>query len=179
MSTLSDLGYSDSEVARAASAFQPVSGRFEPVAGCRRVIVDYAHTPDALARILRDVRELDNSARLTVVFGCGGDRDSAKRPQMGAIAVSLADDVIVTSDNPRSEDPDAIIADVLSGVSDHSRVTRETDRRAAIALALTRANDNDIVVIAGKGHETTQDIGGVLTAFDDRVVAKEIMEELC
>jgi len=112
------------------------------------------------------------------VFGCGGDRDREKRPQMGSAAVAGADRVVVTSDNPRGEDPMSIIAAIVEGVAerDRSRIVVEPDRRLAIGLALAGAHHGDVVVIAGKGHETTQTIGAAVLDFDDRVVARELME---
>ncbi|MFZ9427528.1 MAG: glutamate ligase domain-containing protein, partial [Ilumatobacteraceae bacterium] len=112
-------------------------------------------------------------------FGCGGDRDKMKRPMMGETAAGLADGVVVTSDNPRSEDPEAIIASIVAGVPDHLRhrlLGVEPDRRAAISLALRSASAGDVVIIAGKGHERTQSIGGEVVDFDDRVVARELLE---
>jgi len=144
------------------------------------VFVDYAHTPDALERVLRTARKLTHG-RLGVVFGCGGDRDRGKRPLMGAIAARLADRVWVTSDNPRSEEPGAIIAEVASGVRsvwpDLDRCATIPDRRAAIGAALAWARPEDLVVIAGKGHETYQIIGRDSFPFDDRAVARQFLRE--
>jgi UDP-N-acetylmuramoyl-L-alanyl-D-glutamate--2,6-diaminopimelate ligase len=149
-----------------------VPGRFEPVDEGQdfTVLVDYAHTPEALDNVLRAVREL-TEARLHVVFGAGGDRDRAKRPLMGRAAATLADRVIVTSDNPRSEDPEAILDDILEGTG--PGVEREVDRGRAIALALEAAGPGDVVVIAGKGHEQGQEFeGGRKEPFDDASVAR-------
>ena len=134
------------------------------------MVVDYAHTPDGIEQVLTAARAVA-PGRVFIVFGCGGDRDHAKRPAMGAVAARLADHVVVTSDNPRSEDPAAIISDVIDGVAaaDRGKVTVEPDRRAAIALALGEAGAADVVVVAGKGHETTQTIGDQVLPFDDRV----------
>jgi UDP-N-acetylmuramoyl-L-alanyl-D-glutamate--2,6-diaminopimelate ligase len=161
----------------------PVPGRFErlePPGGGNGVIavVDYAHTPDGLEQVLTAAREISRG-RVLLVFGCGGDRDHAKRPRMGAVAARLADRVVVTSDNPRSEAPAAIIADVVAGVPPNGRalVSVEPDRAAAIALALDAAADGDVLVVAGKGHETTQTIGDRVTEFDDRVVVRRLMED--
>ena len=151
----------DLEVARAALAeADRVPGRFEPVDEGQpfTVLVDYAHTPEALENVLRAARELADKGRLHVVFGAGGDRDRAKRPLMGRAAAELADRVIVTSDNPRSEDPEAIIAAILEGTGEG--VERETDRRRAIALAVEGAAPGDVVVVAGKGHEQGQEFEG-------------------
>src|SRR5262249_12817327 len=141
------------------------------------VVVDYAHTPDGLDQVLRAGRELvGDNHRLLVVFGCGGGRDTAKRPLMGEIATRLADRAVLTSDNPRSEDPLAIIDQVRAGVVHHERLVVEPDRAAAIAMAIDDASAGDLVVIAGKGHETGQDVGGVVREFDDRVVARQLLD---
>src|SRR3954471_17146668 len=152
-----------------------VPGRFEPVEEGQEftVLVDYAHTPEALANVLRAAREITRG-RLHVVFGAGGDRDRAKRPLMGAAASELADRVIVTSDNPRSEDPDTIVDEVLAGTSGDAE--REVDRRRAIALAIESAEPGDVVVIAGKGHEQGQEFeAGRKEPFDDVTVAREAL----
>jgi len=142
------------------------------------VIVDYAHTPDGLEQLIAAGRRVDPGGRILLVFGCGGDRDHAKRPQMGAVAVRLADWVAVTSDNPRSERPLAIIDEVLYGMlpAERAEVAVEPDRRAAIALALDAARPGDLVLVAGKGHETTQTIGDEVFEFDDRAVVRELLE---
>jgi UDP-N-acetylmuramoyl-L-alanyl-D-glutamate--2,6-diaminopimelate ligase len=157
-----------------------VPGRFEPVDAGQEfaVLVDYAHTPDSLENVLQAARGLLTDAgqggRLHVVFGCGGDRDRGKRPQMGEIAARLADRVIVTSDNPRSEDPDAIVREILEGAGD--RVEHDVDRRRAIATAIGGARAGDVVVIAGKGHEQGQEFeGGRKIPFDDVTVAREAL----
>jgi UDP-N-acetylmuramoyl-L-alanyl-D-glutamate--2,6-diaminopimelate ligase len=152
----------------------PVPGRFEPVDEGQdfAVLVDYAHTPDSLENVLRAAREIC-SGRLHVVFGAGGDRDRGKRPLMGEIAQRLADHVVVTSDNPRSEDPEAIIAEILAGAGE---VAWMVDRREAIAETIASAQPGDVVVIAGKGHEQGQEFaGGYKVPFDDRVVAREVL----
>jgi len=136
------------------------------------IFVDYAHTDDALSNVLRTLREIA-ARRLIVVFGCGGDRDRAKRPLMGRIAATLADQAIVTSDNPRTEDPLAIIAEITAGMAGHDYLV-EPDRRAAIARALAVAQAGDIVVIAGKGHETYQETNHRVTAFDDRAEVRSL-----
>ena len=143
------------------------------------VLVDYAHTPDSLENALRAARGVA-SGRVLVVFGCGGDRDRGKRPLMGEIAARLADQSVVTSDNPRSEDPEAIIAEIVAGVPGERRasVAVEPDRRAAIGLALGAARAGDVVVIAGKGHEQGQIIGDRRLPFDDREVAAEGLRAL-
>ena len=154
------------QAAKALHALPPVPGRMERYARDGVVaIVDYAHTPDALANVLRATRETMDGGKLFVVFGCGGDRDAGKRPQMGTIASNLADVVIVTNDNPRSEDPEAIAREILAGAPN---AEVELDRRAAIRAAIKRARKGDVVVVAGKGHEDYQIIGGARTHFDDR-----------
>ena len=162
------LGIPPLTVAEGLGALTSVRGRFEAVdAGADfTVLVDYAHTPDGLAKALSAAREI-TSGRLIVVFGAGGDRDHGKRPAMGEAASRLADLAILTSDNPRTEDPMAIIDDVAAGAADGRPLTREPDRRAAITMALSLAKDGDMVVIAGKGHETGQDFGSRVEPFDD------------
>ncbi|WP_217913051.1 UDP-N-acetylmuramoyl-L-alanyl-D-glutamate--2,6-diaminopimelate ligase [Miltoncostaea marina] len=172
------LGLPHEAVAAGIAAVAGVPGRFEAVEGGQPfpVIVDYAHTPDSLDNVLRAARDLVGGGRLIAVFGCGGDRDRGKRPQMGEVARRLADVVVVTSDNPRSEDPDAIIAEILAGARGAADLVVEPDRRAAIAAAIGRAGRGDVVVVAGKGHEQGQERDGVVTPFDDRRVAREILE---
>jgi UDP-N-acetylmuramoyl-L-alanyl-D-glutamate--2,6-diaminopimelate ligase len=155
-----------------------VPGRFEPVDAGQpfAVLVDYAHTPDSLENVLSAARGLAGDGRLHVVFGCGGDRDRGKRPLMGEIARRLADRVIVTSDNPRSEEPEAIISEILGGSG--ADVEHDADRRRAIELALGTAQPGDVVVIAGKGHEQGQEFaGGHKIPFDDVTVARELLGE--
>ncbi len=180
--TAEALGIDRATIAAGLAALEPVPGRFEHIDAGQRfdVVVDYSHKPDAMRGVLEAARASVGGGRVIVVFGCGGDRDHEKRPVMGAIAGELADSVVVTSDNPRSEDPLEIIASVLSGVPGEyrRRATSEPDRRAAIALALAQANDGDIVVVAGKGHETTQTIGTTVTEFDDRAVVRMLLENL-
>jgi UDP-N-acetylmuramoyl-L-alanyl-D-glutamate--2,6-diaminopimelate ligase len=157
------------------AALGNVPGRLERVPNERgiHVFVDYAHTPDALVQVLRALRALD-AQRVITVFGCGGDRDAGKRPLMGAAASAASDLVVVTSDNPRSEDPDAIIRDIVPGVTGAFAV--EADRRKAIAHAIAAAAPGDVVLVAGKGHETTQTVGTAVLPFDDRVVARECLQ---
>jgi UDP-N-acetylmuramoyl-L-alanyl-D-glutamate--2,6-diaminopimelate ligase len=176
MAIISTLGAADEQIAAAMARVLGVPGRFEVVANDGVVvIVDYAHTPEGLRRLLADVRRLAPHGRIVTVFGAGGDRDRAKRPEMGTVVTSFSDLSIVTSDNPRSEAPDAIIDAIMSGVVAGGAVRRETDRRRAIAAAIAFATPGDVIVIAGKGHETTQTIGDVVTEFDDRVVALELL----
>ncbi|MCW3001011.1 MAG: UDP-N-acetylmuramoyl-L-alanyl-D-glutamate--2,6-diaminopimelate ligase [Conexibacter sp.] len=171
------LGVDDATVAAALSGAGGVPGRFEPVDAGQRfaVIVDYSHKPDALHNVLRTARELA-TGRLIVVVGAGGDRDRGKRPLMGAAAAKHADTVILTSDNPRSEDPESIIMAMAEGAGGGDEVLRIVDRRAAIERAIGLATEGDVVLIAGKGHETYQEVaGGVKLPFDDREVAREAL----
>ncbi len=175
LSTASELGLSDEDAARAISHVPGVPGRMEVVrASDPTVIIDYAHTPDGLERLLRDTRELA-TGRLIVVFGCGGDRDRSKRAVMGEIATQYADLTVLTSDNPRHENPETILDEIERGCKAGTSWRRLTDRRAAIASALSDAGTGDVVVIAGKGHESTQTIGDVATPFDDRLIAAELV----
>jgi UDP-N-acetylmuramoyl-L-alanyl-D-glutamate--2,6-diaminopimelate ligase len=175
MAILVELGADEGRIAAAMSDVAPVPGRFEVVHhGDFTVIVDYAHTPQGLERLLRSVREL-SAGRVLTVFGCGGERDVAKRPEMGRIASQLSDVTLVTSDNPRSESPDAIIDAIVAGVVAPAVVVREVDRRTAIARALASAVAGDVVVVAGKGHETTQVFGDRVVAFDDREVVRDVL----
>jgi len=179
------LGVAPAVAGGALAVLPTIPGRFESVtlddgtAPPCTVVVDYAHTPDGLTEVLASARSVvADDAAVIVVFGCGGDRDHAKRPAMGAAAVAGADRVIITSDNSRREDPAAIIDDIEQGVGPHygDRVTAQPDRRLAIGDALHIARPGDIVVIAGKGHETTQDLGTDIVAFDDRAVARSFLE---
>jgi UDP-N-acetylmuramoyl-L-alanyl-D-glutamate--2,6-diaminopimelate ligase len=171
------LNLRDDAIVDGVWKLEGVPGRFEAVDEGQpfTVLVDYAHTPDSLQNVLHAARRL-TEARLICVFGCGGDRDRTKRPLMGRIASELADHVIVTSDNPRSEEPNAIIAEILAGAD--PRVEVEPDRRAAIAQAVDAAGPGDVVVIAGKGHEQGQEIKGRKIPFDDREVAREALRRL-
>lgn len=151
---------------------QSVRGRFERVGTAKpTVIVDYAHKPDALEKLLHAVRDIAGERRVKIVFGCGGDRDRGKRPEMGEIAARLADDVIVTSDNPRTEKPQAIIDEIVKGIP-AGRCTEIADRGQAIARTIAEAGDDDVIVIAGKGHETYQLVGDQVNHFDDREEAE-------
>jgi UDP-N-acetylmuramoyl-L-alanyl-D-glutamate--2,6-diaminopimelate ligase len=142
------------------------------------VVVDYAHTDDALRNVLKTARELTRD-RLIVVFGCGGDRDRSKRPLMGEAAGELADLVVLTSDNPRSEDPALIMNDVMVGLQRTGRTyIAEVDREAAIRKALTEAHEGDVVVLAGKGHETYQILKDRTIPFDDHAVARRVLRDL-
>jgi UDP-N-acetylmuramoyl-L-alanyl-D-glutamate--2,6-diaminopimelate ligase len=154
--------------------FGGVSGRMEVVSESPLVIVDFAHTPDGMEQVLNALKEKD----VLVVFGAGGDRDRSKRPLMGRVAASLAKRVYVTSDNPRFEDPDSIIADILSGIEDQSNVFVDVNRRNAIKQALSDRSGDEVVLILGKGDETFQIIYDQNLPFDDRIVAKELLKEI-
>ncbi len=170
------LGVDDATIARALPEIPRVPGRFEPVDEGQpfAVLVDYAHTPDSLENVLVAARELTPDGRVLVVFGCGGDRDRGKRPIMGRIAEQHADLAIVTSDNPRSEGPEAIIAEVLAGMSEGAEAI--VDRREAIGRAVERARPGDVLVVAGKGHEQGQEYAdGRKVPFDDVTVAREAL----
>lgn len=160
-------------IRQALESMSPPPGRLEPIEEGQPfgVTVDYAHTPEGLRNVIATVREF-TSGRLIIVFGCGGDRDRTKRPQMGALASAMSDVCIVTSDNPRSEDPEAIIADILEGVEDRERCRVVVDRKQAIEEAVRLAEPTDFVLIAGKGHETEQVLKGRTLHFDDREVAR-------
>jgi UDP-N-acetylmuramoyl-L-alanyl-D-glutamate--2,6-diaminopimelate ligase len=153
-----------------------VPGRMQPVTEGQdfAVLIDYAHTPDSLENVLRSAREL-TGGRIVCVFGAGGDRDRGKRPLMGAAAARLAHEVIVTSDNPRSEDPQAIIAEIMAGLEGRGNVRVEPDRAAAITLAVELADSGDVVVIAGKGHEQGQELADRTIPFDDATVARQAL----
>jgi UDP-N-acetylmuramoyl-L-alanyl-D-glutamate--2,6-diaminopimelate ligase len=168
------------DAAHALSLSRAASGRMETFGGRGRTplaIVDYAHTPDALAKALRAAR-LHCRGQLRVVFGCGGDRDAGKRPLMGRIAAELADDIIVTDDNPRSEDPARIVADIIAGVAPRAPLVIEHDRALAIRMALQRSGPEDVVLIAGKGHEDYQIHGSVRRAFRDQAVVSAELARL-
>jgi UDP-N-acetylmuramoyl-L-alanyl-D-glutamate--2,6-diaminopimelate ligase len=176
------LGHDLAEAARALTGAEQVPGRFEAIDEGQpfAVVVDYAHTPDSLENVLGAARRI-TPERLISVFGCGGDRDREKRPLMGRAGAELSDVAVVTSDNPRSEDPGAIIDQIRQGIPEdpHAEVVVEQDRRQAIAAALGRADEGDSVVIAGKGHEQGQEFeGGRKVPFDDRDVAREELRRL-
>jgi UDP-N-acetylmuramyl-tripeptide synthetase len=172
------LGVSLQDAAQVCTVLTPVPGRMQRIGGRDEplIVVDYAHTPDALDKALATLRRLttQRGGRLVVVFGCGGDRDARKRPLMGRIAAQRADEVVITSDNPRSEDPERIAVEVLHGVADEARrhVHTVLDRRQAVAQTIAQAGASDVVLLAGKGHEDHQDIQGVRHAFSDAVEAQ-------
>ncbi|MEP6634689.1 MAG: cyanophycin synthetase, partial [Luteimonas sp.] len=172
------LGETPDVIATTLAALQPIAGRMNRLGGdgiAPLVVIDYAHTPDALQQALTSLR-VHARGRLVCVFGCGGERDRGKRPQMAAIAESNADAVIVTDDNPRGENGDDIVADILAGFAHPQAVAVQRDRAMAIARAIGQAGAHDIVLIAGKGHEPYQEIDGVRHIFDDTDVAKSVLE---
>ena len=174
------LGIPVYQVREILQRIRSVGGRFAQIASPAgwSAIIDYAHTPDALEKVLRAVHDLfaaSKRGRIITVFGCGGNRDRGKRPAMAAIATELSDITIITSDNPRHEDPEAIINEVIAGVGKGSHVYREVDRKKAIMKALTIAQHGDVVLIAGKGHEDYQIIGGEKIHFSDREIVEEYL----
>ena len=174
---LSALGFSFEQIQHALAQVQPVVGRMNRLGGGANaplIVVDYAHTPDALEQALTSLRA-HSAGKLICVFGCGGERDPGKRPQMGSIAERLADRVIVTDDNPRNEDGNAIVAQILDGFARPQAAVVQRDRAQAIAQALREAQPGDVVLIAGKGHEPYQEIAGVKHVFDDIDVARQAL----
>lgn len=184
LTTAVELGVDPAVAVSGLAGVTGVPGRFQVVRSDHAeqrgitVVVDYAHTPDGLTELLRSARSIARRS-VVVVFGCGGERDRPKRPEMGRAAASLADRVIVTSDNPRREDPQAIVDDVIAGVEPEyrRRVVTDTDRRSAIRTALAAAEAGDVVVIAGKGHERVQELADRTVEFDDVGVAAALLEE--
>jgi UDP-N-acetylmuramoyl-L-alanyl-D-glutamate--2,6-diaminopimelate ligase len=172
--SLMAAGYSSEAVVSVMAQLKPAPGRMEVVNTEPTVIVDYAHTPDALENVLVTLNKV-KTGRMIVVFGCGGDRDKLKRPIMGKIARDNAELVFLTSDNPRHEDPEQILADIQAGVGTGSGIECIVDREKAIARALATAEKEDIVVIAGKGHEAYQQTGDVRVAFSDQAVVRKLM----
>lgn len=173
-------GLSPDAIVPTLETFPGVPGRFESINQGQPfgVVVDYAHTPDGLQNVLQTAKDFVRG-RLLVVFGCGGDRDRSKRPIMGRLAADLADVAIVTSDNPRTETPEAIIEEILKGIRERdNRIEVEPDRRKAIYRAIELARPGDMVIIAGKGHEPYQEINGVKHPFDDRLIAREALRKL-
>jgi UDP-N-acetylmuramoyl-L-alanyl-D-glutamate--2,6-diaminopimelate ligase len=175
---LGAIGESFDRIVDAVEALEPVNGRMNRIGGVEGlplVVVDYAHTPDALEQAITALRA-HCAAKLICVFGCGGERDAGKRPQMGDIAERLADIAIVTDDNPRGEDGDAIVSQILAGMKQPQYATVLRDREAAIRAALGMARPGDVVLIAGKGHETYQEGATGKRAFDDMAVARAALE---
>ena len=161
----------------AVESFPQVPGRLQRVPNQRdlHILVDYAHTPDALEKVLSALRECVREGRLLTLFGCGGDRDRRKRPEMGRVAQRYSDLVVVTSDNPRHEDPEQIIADILAGMAPSEKLIVEKDRRRAIAAVIAAGRPGDLLLIAGKGHESYQQVGDRKLPFDDVQVVKEVL----
>ena len=175
------LGADKEEVLRVLSMLESVNGRFEALRSEDGVtaIVDYAHTPDALQNVIDTINDIRGGAsRLFVVVGCGGNRDKTKRPEMAQIAVRGGNQAILTSDNPRGERPDAILDDMVAGLEPTDRYLRIADRREAIRTAVMLAAAGDVILIAGKGHETYQEIEGVKHHFDDREQVREAFDTL-
>jgi len=174
--TLVRLGYSASEVGNALAVVTPAPGRMQHIQGEPAVVVDYAHTPDALEKTLLALRPFANKrqGKLWVVFGCGGDRDRSKRPLMGAVAAAKADFVVITSDNPRSENPESILQEICTGIDrpELGKIHVEVDRMLAIEFAIFKASARDVVLLAGKGHESTQTIGTRVIAHSDAQCAE-------
>ena len=176
-STAVELGIPKDEVLTALSTLESAPGRLEVIM-CPRdlaVVIDYAHTPDALENVLETLRAVAPKRELVCLFGCGGDRDRSKRPEMAAIAEKLADKVIVTSDNPRTEDPEAIIAEIMSGFKSTRKVVKITSREDAIRAAVQFATPGSTILLAGKGHETYQIIGTEKKHFDEREIVKSVL----
>ena len=174
------LEYSSAAIERAMSTLRPVPGRMELVSESDapvHVVVDYAHTPAALEQALDSLRE-HTPQRIWCVFGCGGERDPGKRPEMGAIADRLADNIVLTNDNPRAEDPLQILRQIESGIERH-KAERIPDRREAIEFAIRQADSGDLILVAGKGHETTQVVGPERIPFSDQTVVANLLEEIC
>jgi UDP-N-acetylmuramoyl-L-alanyl-D-glutamate--2,6-diaminopimelate ligase len=181
--TAVELGLESLEVLRLLSELESVSGRFQFIIskGNITAIVDYAHTPDALENVLKTINDIrTKNEQLITVVGCGGDRDKIKRPIMADIASTLSDKIIITSDNPRTENPETIIAEMEQGVAPQNfkKTVSISDRKQAIKAACQLAQANDIILIAGKGHETYQEINGVRHDFDDMQIVKEMLDQL-
>ena len=181
--TAVELGLESLEVLRLLSELESVSGRFQYIVskGNITAIVDYAHTPDALENVLKTINDIrTKNEQLITVVGCGGDRDKTKRPIMADIAATLSDKLIITSDNPRTENPETIIAEMEHGVAPQNfkKTVSNSDRKQAIKAACQLAQANDIILIAGKGHETYQEINGVRHDFDDMKIVKEMLDQL-
>jgi UDP-N-acetylmuramoyl-L-alanyl-D-glutamate--2,6-diaminopimelate ligase len=175
------MGYQNEEVKKALEASAGAAGRLERVEGSGieghpAILVDYAHTPDALENVASTLADIKTEGRtLHIIFGCGGNRDKTKRPKMAAIAETYGDNVTVTSDNPRNEDPDAIIDEIMQGFDNPGSITRITDRKKAIEQAIEDADANTMILIAGKGHETYQEVAGKRHDFDDRAIARSAL----
>jgi len=180
LATLRALGVRLADAAAVVPHLTAVPGRMQRVGDgveAPQIVVDYAHTPDALEKVLGALKPLAaaRGGRLVCLFGCGGDRDATKRPLMGAIAAHGADRVVVSSDNPRSENPAAIIAGIVAGIADRSHTDVIEDRRTAIATAVIEASPRDVILLAGKGHEDYQEIAGVRQPFSDLIEATQAL----
>ena len=172
------LGFDEDAILKGIAALEQLPGRVEVISGRgRSAVIDYAHTPDALRRLLTDMREL-TGRRLISVFGCGGDRDRGKRPEMGRIAAELSDLIFITSDNPRTEDPERIIEEILGGVPVGSNHVVEPDRERAIERAVAASEEGDLIVVAGKGHEDYQILGTRKIHFDDREIVRKLLGDI-
>jgi len=173
------VGVDSATIVEALQQMAPVPGRFETIASTSGpvVVIDYAHTPEALTTVLTAARSLAGGKKVLLVFGCGGNRDHGKRPLMGAAAQKGADLCFVTSDNPRDEPPRGVIEDILIGMTEQPAL-KELDRAKAIAAALHAADPGDVVVVAGKGHEQTQEIAGQFLPFDDRQIVEKLLLEM-
>jgi UDP-N-acetylmuramoyl-L-alanyl-D-glutamate--2,6-diaminopimelate ligase len=177
LSSLCLLGHTLDDAVERLSVCRGIPGRMEIFEGYirPRVIVDFAHTPDALEQVLSGLKA-SCQGKLYCVFGCGGDRDKGKRPLMGMMAEKYADGIIITSDNPRYEDPEEIIKDILAGINNRDHVTIDIDRESAIQNTIKAASINDVVLIAGKGHENYQELAGVRRPFSDQDVVRKTLE---
>jgi UDP-N-acetylmuramoyl-L-alanyl-D-glutamate--2,6-diaminopimelate ligase len=178
-----ELGIEKLDALRLLSELESVSGRFQFIVSAAKItaIVDYAHTPDALENVLKTINDIrTKNEQLITIVGCGGDRDKTKRPIMAKIASEMSDKVVLTSDNPRTEDPEVILQEMEAGISaeNYKKYVSILDRKQAIKTACQMANTNDIILIAGKGHETYQEINGVRHDFDDMKIVKEILDQL-
>jgi UDP-N-acetylmuramoyl-L-alanyl-D-glutamate--2,6-diaminopimelate ligase len=172
------LGFDEGAMLKGIDALEQLPGRVEVITGKgRSAVVDYAHTPDALARLLADMRDL-TAGRVICVFGCGGDRDRGKRPEMGRLAAGLSDLVFITSDNPRTEDPDKIIEEIVAGLPEGSNYEMEPDRERAIGRAIDASREGDLIVVAGKGHEDYQILGTRKIHFDDREIVRKLLGDI-
>lgn len=172
------LGLDEEAMIKGIAALEQLPGRVEVISGKgRSAVIDYAHTPDALGCLLRDMRDL-SSGRVIVVFGCGGDRDRGKRPEMGRIAAELSDFVFITNDNPRTEEPMNIIGDILAGLPEGSDYEVEPDRERAIEKAIEASKEGDLIVVAGKGHEDYQILGTRKIHFDDREIVRKLLGDI-
>lgn len=176
ISSLLACNYSPEKIAAILPRLQPAPGRMEIVADHPSVVVDYAHTPDALANVLLTLHAIKKTGKLWVIFGCGGDRDKTKRPLMGKAASTYADEIILTSDNPRNEMPEQIVEDIMPGIATSASVRKIYDRKTAIIDTLEQAKAGDIVLIAGKGHENYQQIGQIKRPFSDQTIVRDFMK---